>query len=544
MINLSNVRVIEGGKTLYEQVNFQLQAGEKCGLVGPNGAGKSTLFRLMAREIMPDSGEIGMPARCTVGYFSQDVGEMKGLPVIEEVKSACRDVTLLAKALHDFETRLDGLATSPLDDESLSQLLADYGDAQEDFARLGGYDLDHRAREILGGLGFQTHEHDRPTETFSGGWKMRIELAKILLMNPDVLLMDEPTNHLDVESIIWLEAWLQKFKGTLLLTSHDRDFMNGLVTRILEIDNGQVTSYSGNYDFYVRERDLRREQLIAAFKRQQEMLAKEEEFIAKFAARASHAAQVNSRVKKIEKIERIKLPKERKVVRFEFPKPPRSGDDVIIFDNLGKVWQQPGAPEKRVFGGLTGVVKRLSRIAVVGINGAGKSTLLKTIIGDVQPSEGSVKLGASVSVGYFSQYSTDLLDPNETIFNCIRSVLPEASIGTIKTLLGCFLFTDDDSEKRIGVLSGGERSRVMLARILARPVNLLILDEPTNHLDMQSREILLDALQNFEGTMLLVSHDRHFQRSLVNRVFEIDRGSLRVYEGSYDEYLETIAVPS
>jgi ATP-binding cassette subfamily F protein 3 len=540
MIHLSEIRVLQGGRTLYDGVNLQIGTAERCGLVGPNGAGKSTLFRLLNGDLTPESGEIAKPARWTIGYFSQDVGEMRGCSVLTEVKKSSRRVEDLAQQIQVFEGRLSKLDTDPLDDDAMAKLLEDYGEAQEEFERLGGYELDHRAQEILSGLGFSPMDWGRPVESFSGGWKMRVELAKILLMNPDFLMMDEPTNHLDVESIVWLESWLKDFKGTLLLTSHDRDFMNGLVTRVLEVDNGAITSYSGNYDFYERERELRREQLLAAFKRQQEMLAKEEEFIARFAARASHAAQVNSRVKKIEKIERIVIPKERKVVRFQFNQPPRSGDDVIVFDGLGKAWEQPDGSIKRCFGGVTGVIKRLSRVAVVGVNGAGKSTLLKTIIGDVAPTEGSVRIGASVSVGYFSQYATDVLDPKMSIFQTIQEVLPQASVGTIKTLLGSFLFSDDESEKKISVLSGGERSRVMLARILARPVNLLVLDEPTNHLDMQSREILLDALQRFEGTLVIVSHDRHFQRSLANRVFEIDRGALRTYEGSYDEYLSTL----
>lgn len=540
MIHLTDIRIIQGGKALYDGASLQLGVGEKCGLVGPNGAGKSTLFRLLSGEISPESGEISIPSRWTIGYFSQDVGEMRGGTVLEEVKKALPRITELSESIAAFEDRLHRLDSEPLGDDEMAELLAAYGDAQEEFERLGGYDMDHRAQEILSGLGFAAMDWGKPVESFSGGWKMRIELAKILLKNPDFLMMDEPTNHLDVESIVWLESWLRSFKGTVLLTSHDRAFMNGLVSRILEVDNGAVTSYSGNYDFYESERELRREQLLAAYKRQQEMLAKEEEFIARFAARASHAAQVNSRVKKIEKIDRIVIPKERKVVRFQFVQPPRSGDDVIIFDGLGKAWPQPDGSEKRVFGGVTGVVKRLSKIALVGVNGAGKSTLLKTIIGDVAPSEGSVRLGASVSVGYFSQYSSDLLNPELTVFESLREVLPQASVGTIKTLLGSFLFSDEETNKKISVLSGGERSRVMLARILARPVNLLILDEPTNHLDMQSREILLDALQRFEGTLVMVSHDRHFQRSLANRVFEIDRGSLRIYEGSYNEYLESL----
>jgi ATP-binding cassette subfamily F protein 3 len=367
---------------------------------------------------------------------------------------------------------------------------------------------------------------------------MRIALARILTLNPDVLLLDEPTNHLDVESIVWLEEWLSaEFKGALLMTSHDRDFMNRIVGRIIEVANRTVTTYGGNYDFYLREREIRREQLLASHRRQQEMLAKEEEFIARFAARASHAAQVQSRVKKLEKIERIEIPAEQKSIRFEFAEPPRSGDDVVKFQNLSKTWPLPGGGGKSVFGGVSGLIRRQEKIAVVGINGAGKSTFLKVLAGETAPSAGDVVLGASVNAGYFSQHAMDLLDPKKSVFETVQEALPESSIGVVRNLCAAFLFQGDDVEKRIDKLSGGEKSRVVLATLLARPINFLILDEPTNHLDIQSREILLGALQSFAGTVVLVSHDRHFLRSLVGRVFEIDHGEMRTYEGDYEYYL-------
>jgi ATP-binding cassette subfamily F protein 3 len=368
---------------------------------------------------------------------------------------------------------------------------------------------------------------------------MRIALAKILTLQPDVLLMDEPTNHLDVESIIWLEEWLAtEFKGALLMTSHDRDFMNRIDTRIIEVANKTVTTYGGNYDFYDREREVRKEQLLASHKRQQEMLAKEEEFIARFAARASHAAQVQSRVKKLEKIDRIEIPPEERVVRFEFNEPPRSGDDVAVFSGLAKSWKLPDGVEKPVFSGVSGVIRRQNKIAVVGVNGAGKSTFLKTLAGQTEQSAGSLSLGANVELGYFSQHAMDLLDPKKTVFETAQDAMPMANIGVIRNLLGAFLFSGDAVDKRIENLSGGEKSRVVLATLLARPINLLVLDEPTNHLDIRSREILLDALQKFSGTVVLVSHDRHFLRSLVDRVFEIDHGEMRIYEGNYGYYLE------
>ncbi len=409
----------------------------------------------------------------------------------------------------------------------------------EEFEHRGGYDLEARAQAVLTGLGIGPDDYRRPVESFSGGWKMRIGLARILTINPDVLLLDEPTNHLDLESIIWLENWLvNDFKGALLMTCHDRDFMNRLVSRIVEVANQSVTTYGGNYDFYEREREIRREQLLASHRRQQEMLAKEEEFIARFAARASHAAQVQSRVKKIEKIERIELPPEQRLVKFSFAETPRSGDDVIRLDKLAKVWPLAAGGEKSVFGGISGMIRRGEKIAVVGVNGAGKSTFLKVLAGQTEPSSGSATLGAAVAPGYFSQHAMEVLDPKLSVFETVQMVLPQAGVGVIRNLLAAFLFRGDEIDKRIANLSGGEKSRVVLATLLSRPLNLLILDEPTNHLDIQSREVLLQALREFAGTVILVSHDRHFLRAVVNRVFEIDHGELRIYEGDYRYYLE------
>jgi ATP-binding cassette subfamily F protein 3 len=436
---------------------------------------------------------------------------------------------------------MEAAMCEPQSDDDMAALLERYGTAQEEFEHRGGYDLDTRAQTVLTGLGIGPDRFNHPVESFSGGWKMRIALAKILTLKPDVLLLDEPTNHLDVESIIWLEEWLAtEFDGALLMTSHDRDFMNRIVTRVIEVANKTVTTYGGNYDFYERERDIRREQLLASFKRQQEMLAKEEEFIARFAARASHAAQVQSRVKKIEKIERIEIPAEERAVRFEFNAPPRSGDDVVVMDGLAKRWTLLDGGEKPVFSGISGIIRRQNKIAVVGVNGAGKSTFLKVLAGQTEASAGRVALGANVELGYFSQHAMELLDPQKTVFETVQDAMPLAGIGVIRNLLGAFLFSGDAVDKRIDNLSGGEKSRVVLATLLARPVNLLILDEPTNHLDIRSREILLDALKNFAGTVVLVSHDRHFLRSLVGRVFEIDHGEMRAYEGNYEYYLHKV----
>ncbi|MCE1227656.1 MAG: ATP-binding cassette domain-containing protein [Geobacteraceae bacterium] len=535
MVHLSSITKQHGSQVLFRDASFQILPGSRTGLVGPNGAGKTTIFRIITGEEEADSGDMTCAKRTTIGYFSQDVGDMSGRSALEEVMAGSAETMRLAGELKEMEAAM----CEPQSDDEMAALLERYGVAQEEFEHRGGYDLDTRAQTVLTGLGIGPDRFNHPVESFSGGWKMRIALAKILTLKPDVLLLDEPTNHLDVESIVWLEEWLaDTFDGALLMTSHDRDFMNRIVTRIVEVANKTVTTYGGNYDFYEKEREIRHEQLLASHKRQQDMLAKEEEFIARFAARASHAAQVQSRVKKIEKIERIEIPAEERVVRFEFSEPPRSGDDVVVMDGLAKEWPLPDGGVKPVFSGVSGIIKRQSKIAVVGVNGAGKSTFLKVLAGQTEPTSGTVALGANVELGYFSQHAMEVLDPKKSIFETVQDTLPLANRGVIMNLLGAFLFSGDAVDKKIENLSGGEKSRVVLATLLARPINFLVLDEPTNHLDIRSREMLLNALQNFTGTVMLVSHDRHFLRCLVDRVIEVDHGEMRTYEGNYEYYLE------
>lgn len=533
MIHLSNITKQQGNKVLYRNGSFQINAGEKIGLVGLNGTGKTTIFRIITGEEGYE-GTVSKSDKTVIGYFSQNIEDMRGRSALEEVKSAIGNLGAMQTRMQECETKL---ADPDLDPDEMMKILEVYGEMQAEFERLGGYDLESRAAEILTGLGIGPDDYHRPTESFSGGWKMRIALAKILVLNPEVLLMDEPTNHLDVESIIWLEEWLVNFKGAILMTSHDRDFMNRLVGKIVEIANKTITVYGGNYDFYEKERDIRKEQLIAAAKRQEDMLAKEEEFIARFAARASHAAQVQSRVKKLEKIDRIEIPEEESEIKFEWPVPPRGGDEVVKIEGLSKIWKRDDGKEKLVFSGANALVKRLDRIAVVGVNGAGKSTLLKIIAGEAEATSGSATLGASINLGYFSQNSLDVLDPKMTIVDEVHSRMPNAGMGTVRSLLGAFKFSGEEAEKKISILSGGEKSRVVLATILAQPVNFLVLDEPTNHLDIVSREILLEAIKDFPGTVMIVSHDRHFLREVVTRVFEVDKNQLRIYEGDYDYYL-------
>ena len=536
MIHLTNITKQYGHQILYKESSLQIRAGDRIGLVGPNGAGKTTVFRIITRQDGVDSGQVSIAEKAVIGYFSQDVGEMQGRSALEEVKAGAGKVSKLSDEISKMEKLLEESGTHPLSEEAMMTLLERYGEAQLEFEQRGGYDLDSRAKAILTGLGIGPADYDHDTSTFSGGWKMRIELAKILILNPDVLLMDEPTNHLDLESIVWLENWLIAYKGALVMTSHDRDFMNRLVNRIIAVENKQITTYSGNYDFYEKERAIRRDQLLAAHQKQADMLSKEEEFIARFAARASHAAQVQSRVKKLEKIERIEIPAEERIAKFDFPVPPRSGNDVVKMEKLEKTWSMQNGLTKLVFKGASGVVKRLDRIAVVGVNGAGKSTLLKCICGLTDPTEGTVVIGANVKIGYFSQHSLDVLNSDKTAFDEVHDRVPQSTIGYVRNLLGAFLFSGDDVHKKVSSLSGGEKSRLVLATILASPVNLLVLDEPTNHLDIKTREILIKAVKNFDGTVLLVSHDRYFLRSIANRVFEVGHGELRVYEGSYEDY--------
>ena len=536
MIHLTDISKFYGQKVLFQNGNFQVRAGDKIGLVGPNGAGKTTLFRIITRQESIDEGDVNIAEKIVIGYFSQDVGEMRGRSALEEVKACAGKVSELIKDMQILEKQLQESETKPLSEKAMTELLERYGDLQIEFEQRGGYDLDSRAKEILTGLGIGPLLFDRPVESFSGGWKMRIELSKILILNPEVLLMDEPTNHLDLESIVWLEEWLVGFKGALVMTSHDRDFMNRIVRRIVAVENKSITPYSGNYDFYVQERALRQDQLLAAHQKQQGMLAKEEEFIARFGARASHAAQVQSRVKKLEKIDRIEIPSDEKTIQFEFPKPPRSGNDVVKLDRLAKEWPLENGGVHSVFSNASAMVRRLDKIAVVGVNGAGKSTLLKIIADLTEPTKGVAQIGVGVQAGYFSQHSLEVLNSEKTIYDEVYDRVPDATIGFVRNLLGAFLFSGDDVYKKISVLSGGEKSRVVLATILVNPLNLLNLDEPTNHLDIKAREVLLRAIQGFDGTVMIVSHDRHFLRAIATRVFELDRGELRVYEGDYEYY--------
>jgi ATPase subunit of ABC transporter with duplicated ATPase domains len=533
VISFSRVSKQYGKQILFVDASFQLNPGEKVGLVGPNGSGKTTLFRMIVGEETPDEGDVSVPKRTTIGYFRQDVEEMSGRSVLDEAILGSGRVGDLH---HELE-RLNHAMADPGTAGDMDRILERFGEVQEEYDHLGGYALEAQAREVLHGLGFDDERIDGDVGALSGGWKMRVAMARVLLGRPDVLLMDEPTNHLDIESIIWLEGFLKSQPGALLMTSHDREFMNRLVGRIAEIDGGEITAYSGNYDFYEAERAIREANREAAYARQQAMFAKEQRFIERFAAHAAKAAQVQSRVKALDKIEKLEPPKKRRVVRFDFRTPSRSGEQVAVLDGVTKAYGR-----RIVHDGLSLIVRRGERWCVMGKNGAGKSTLLKMVSGAIPPDAGAIRLGASVTLGYFAQQSLDLLEPDLTIEEQLRHDFPAESIGALRNLAGAFQFSGDDVDKKIRALSGGEKTRLVLARMLLNPPNFLVLDEPTNHLDLATKEMLLDALKDFDGTMIFVSHDRAFLRGLSNRVLELGgetgtEAQPHVYPGSYVDYV-------
>src|SRR5215217_6214035 len=534
MIAFTRVSKQYGKQILFVEASFQLNPGEKVGLVGPNGAGKTTLFRMIVGEEHPDEGDVSLPRKLTIGYFRQDVEEMSGRSVLDEAIAGSGRVG----ALHHELEALQHAMGDPAQADDMDRILEKFGHVQEEYEHLGGYALESQAREVLHGLGFDDPRIDGDVGALSGGWKMRVAMARVLLGRPDVLLMDEPTNHLDIESIIWLEQFLKSQSGALLMTSHDREFMNRVVTKIAEIDSGEITVYSGNYDFYERERAIREANREAAYARQQAMLAKEQRFIERFAAHAAKAAQVQSRVKALDKIEKIELPKKRRTVKFGFRAPPRSGDQVVVLEEVSKAFGK-----RLIYDHLNATIRRGERWCVMGKNGAGKTTLLKMVAGVLEPDHGSVKVGASVKMGYFAQQALDLLDPDVTIEAQLQKDFPNESIGVLRNLAGAFQFSGEDIDKRVRSLSGGEKTRLVIARMLLNPPNLLVLDEPTNHLDLATKQMLVEALTGYEGTMLFVSHDRAFLRALSNRVIELggETGTEQephLYPGSYVEYVQ------
>jgi ATPase subunit of ABC transporter with duplicated ATPase domains len=528
VIRLDQISKQHGPQILFVEASAAIHRGEKVGLVGPNGAGKSTIFRMIMREESPDEGQVSIDKNVMIGYFSQDVGDMAGRPVVAEVMAGAGPVADAAAELK----YLEGALADPAQAHELDKLLERFGEAQARFDELGGYALEARAREILAGLGFSQGMQDGDVALLSGGWKMRVALARILLMRPDAMLLDEPSNHLDLESLIWLEGFLKGYEGALFMTSHDREFMNRIVGRIIEIDAGVLTSFSGNHDFYERQRAVNELHAEAAYDRQQAMLAKEMRFIERFKAQAAKASQVQSRVKKLDKIEKVEPPKRRKTLEFEFPPCARSGEDVVKIERLAKAFG-----DKVIYDGLDLAIRRKDRWAIMGVNGAGKSTLLKLVAGESAPDAGAVTVGASVKLGYFAQHAMEILDAEKTVYEVLEAAFPLANPGSLRTLAGAFGFSGDDIEKYCRVLSGGEKARLVLARILYERPNFLVLDEPTNHLDMATKDMIVRSLRDYEGTMLFVSHDRQFLAQLSNRVLELGPDGPVPYGGGYLEYV-------
>ena len=528
MIALANVTKQYGGQVLFVDASLQINPGDKVGLVGPNGAGKTTLFRLLIGDEQPDDGSVERPRRLEVGYFRQDVGDLCGRSIIAETCAGAGEVGELAIELAALAAKLADAG------DDLDAVVARYAEVEARYGELGGYDLDARARAILAGLGFPDARVDDDVATLSGGWKMRVALAQILLARPQLLLLDEPTNYLDLESILWLEGWLAGYAGTVVMTCHDRDIVNRVATRIVEIDGGALRSYTGNYDFYEQQRAIEAARRDAEYARQQARLAKESRFIERFKTHVAKAAQVQSRIKKLDKVERIAEP--RRIVErdIDLRAAARSGDDVVRVDGFRKAYGG-----HVVHAGLTWTVRRGERWAVMGENGAGKSTLLRAIAGELAADAGTVAIGAAVSLGYYAQHVMEGLGGDNTVLAELEAHAPSATQGTLRNLAGAFGFNDDDVWKPVRVLSGGERARVALAKLCFDAPNLLVLDEPTNHLDLATKRALVRALAGYTGTLVFVSHDRVFLRALATRVLELSAGGPRQYGGSYDEYVSS-----
>ncbi len=530
MIDIVGLDYRYGSQILFQEASLRVEDGWKVGLIGPNGSGKTTLFRLITAQEHAEVGDIALPNGAQLGYFDQQVGEMGGCDAVEQAIRCAGRVAELRGVLTDLEHQMAELG----DADALDRSMARYAARQNEFQSLGGYDLEPRAREILGGLGFTPERMAGDTAELSGGWKMRVALAGILLQQPDILLLDEPTNHLDLESIVWLEEFIRTYRGTVIMTCHDHEFMNRVVDRIVEIDEGRLRSFPGDYDFYLAQRALEDEQRQAAFVRQQGHIEREMKWINSFRAKARSASQARSRLSRLEKLEKLDPPRSRRQrLVFRIPPTPRSGNDIFVGESLGKAYG-----ENVVFLDLDFHLRRQERWAVLGINGAGKTTLLKMVLGELEADDGSLKRGASLRTGYFAQHSAELLNPRATTYETMTAEFPGESVGSLRKCLACFGFDEIDMDKPTSYLSGGEKARLVLARMLYNPPNFLILDEPTNHLDVESKQALVDALKSYDGTMLFVSHDRHFLDAVATHVLEIDGGTADAFYGGYHAYVE------
>ena len=531
MLNIHNLSVSFSGEYLFEEISFKLISGDRVGLIGKNGAGKSTLLKLLSKEMELDSGSIAFEKYVKTGFLKQDIDFDKGRSVLDEAYQAFEEIKKIEKKQNQINRELE--ERTDYESESYLELINELGETSDRYELIGGYNYQGQTEKILQGLGFKREDFDKKTDTFSGGWRMRIELAKLLLQNNDLLLLDEPTNHLDIESIIWLEQFLKTFPGAVVIVSHDKMFLNNVTNRTIEISLGRIYDFNKPYSKYLVLRNEIKEQQISAQKNQDKQIQQTERLIEKFRAKASKASMAQSLIKKIDKIERIKVDKDdNSVMKLRFPISIRPGKVVAEIEGLSKSYES-----NQVLSNIDLLIERESKIAFVGQNGQGKSTLAKMIVGDINGS-GLMKLGHNVQIGYFAQNQAEYLDGSKTVLDTMIDAANEKNRSKVRDILGSFLFQGDDVEKFVRVLSGGERNRLALAKMLLQPLNVLVMDEPTNHLDIKSKNVLKQALQNFDGTLIVVSHDRDFLQGLTNKVYEFKNQKIKEHLGDIDYYLE------